>query len=99
MFKKFVVIMLVVSMLFVTIGCGSSKTIDGITYDTYGLLNKDDKQNPNIQYELVWGNIIWGCILVETIIAPVYFFGFSIWEPVGKKTCVPGQIPVPRKGV
>ena len=74
------------------VGCGSQKTIDGVTYDTYGLLDSDDKKNPNIQYEIVWGNVIWGAILFETIVAPIYFFGFSCFEPVGKKSGVKGEV-------
>ena len=73
-------------------GCGSTKVIDGVEYDTHGLFNKDEKKNQNIQYELVWGNIIWGAILCETVVAPIYFYGFSMWEPVGKKTGVVGQV-------
>lgn len=63
-------------------GCSSEKRIDGVTYETYGLLNKDDIKNPDIRYELVWGNIILACIFFETFIAPIYFFGFDIYEPV-----------------
>lgn len=74
------------------VGCARTKVIEGVEYDTYGLLNKDEKQSPNIQYELVWGNIIWGAILCETVVAPIYFFGFSIWEPVGKKSDIKGQV-------
>jgi len=55
-------------------------------------LNKDTKQNPNIEYELVWGNLIWGCVLVETIIAPVYFFGWSLWEPIGVKPKIKSEV-------
>jgi len=74
------------------VGCGDTKIIDGIEYDTYGLINDDEKKNPNIQYEVIWGNVVWGAILVETIVAPIYFFGFSLWEPVGKKTGEIGQV-------
>lgn len=73
-------------------GCADTKTICGATYDSYGLFNADDKKNPDIQYKLVVGNLIWGVILFETIIAPVYFFGFSIMEPVGQKAPVKGAI-------
>ena len=66
-------------------GCGDVKTIDGLTYDTYGLINESEKRNPDIEYELIIGNIVWSCILVETIVAPIYFIGFSMYEPVGKK--------------
>jgi len=73
-------------------GCGDTKKINGITYDTYGLLSESNKKNPNIRYELILGNVIWGIILCETIAAPIYFFGFSMWEPVGLDMGVKGQI-------
>lgn len=83
--KKFLCIIMCMFFLMCTIGCGDQKNIDGITYDTYGLFNKSEKKNPDIQYEIVVGNVIWSIILIETIVAPVYFLGFSIYEPVGKK--------------
>ena len=58
--------------------------IDGVKYDTYGILNADEKKNPNIEYRMVWGNLVWSLILCETIIAPFYFIGFSMYEPIGK---------------
>jgi len=79
-------------LLIVTTGCADRRTIDGVTYDTYGVLNKDEKKNEAVQYEVVWGNVVWGSILFSTVIAPVYFFGFSLWEPVGKKSAVRGQV-------
>ncbi len=79
-------------MVAVLAGCASTKTIDGVEYDTYGLLNEDEKRNPDVQYEIVWGNVFWGFLLCETLIAPVYFFGYSIKEPVGPKVHVKGQV-------
>jgi len=70
---------------FLLIGCGNSKIINGKKYGTYGLLNKESKMNPNIQYELIVGNVIWSAILCETIIMPIYFVGFDLYEPVGEK--------------
>jgi hypothetical protein len=37
-------------------------------------------------YEIIPGNVVWSVILIETIIAPVYFVGFSMFEPVRPKT-------------
>lgn len=80
--KKVMVVMLVLSLL--ALGCGDTKVIDGIKYDTYGLIDKEEKRNPDIEYKLITGNVVWGILLFETAIAPVYFFGFSLYEPVGK---------------
>lgn len=78
--KKFFTLLLL-SIILLMSGCANTKTIDGVTYDTYGFINEDSKKNPNIHYELSIGNVIWGIILVETVIAPIYFFGFSLYEP------------------
>lgn len=74
-------------------GCGNPRTICGTTYDTYGILNADDKKNPDIEYRVSWGSVILGIILFETIVAPVYFFGFDLFEPVGTKQKIKGAIP------
>ncbi len=93
--KKIMSILLVISFLFV-FGCGDSKVIKVpgntttgykyVEFDTYGLFNQNDKKNPKIRYRLIIGNVVWSVILVETIIAPIYFLGFSLYEPVGLKT-------------
>ncbi len=82
--KKILTSFLIVAILALSFtGCADRKTINGTEYDTYGLFDEGKKANPNIEYELVWGNIVWGVILVQTLIAPIYFFGFALWEPVG----------------
>ena len=82
--KRFVSLMLVVVLIFTFTACGSDKVINGKDYKTVGLLSSlvDEGKQPGIKYEIIWGNIIWGVILIETIIAPIYFFGFSCAEPV-----------------
>ena len=77
--------MLTVILVFGMMACGSTKVIEGVEYDTYGLINKNDNRNPDVKYKIIIGNIIWSTILVGTIVAPIYFLGFSIYEPVGKK--------------
>ena len=84
--KKALNIGMVVLIVLCLTGCGDTKVIKGVRYDTYGLFNKDDKQNENIEYQVIVGNVVWSCILVETVIAPIYFLGFSLYEPVGVKS-------------
>lgn len=86
MFKKtmsWLLSIILILMLFVT-GCGNTKVIRGVEYDTYGLFSLN-KANENVEYKIIIGNVIFGIILFETIVAPVYFFGFSLYEPVGEK--------------
>ena len=94
-FKKFVATLACVSMLFMSTaltGCGDTKVIDGVEYDTYGLINRSDKYNPNIRYEAIVGNVVWSILLVP--IGTVYFLGFSVMEPVAKKSdnFIPGKV-------
>jgi major membrane immunogen (membrane-anchored lipoprotein) len=75
--------------------CGADeKTIEGITYGTYGIVNKEEMRNPNIQYEISGWSIFWSVIFCETIIVPVYFIGWDLYQPVTKKDAnwVPGQV-------
>lgn len=78
--------MVIAFLFFLSIlsACGDTKVIDGVEYDTYGLLNQNEKKNPLIEYEIIVGNVIWSIILIETIVFPVYFIGFSLFEPVDK---------------
>ena len=78
-------IILIVAVVFSIVGCGNKKTIQGVEYDTYGLLNQDEWKSSEVKYRIIVGNLIWGIILIETIFAPIYFFGFSLFEPVGVK--------------
>lgn len=93
--KLLLVALLVISILS---ACGSDKVINGKKYETIGLVNilvNDSSiiqpKNPNIQYEIIWGNVIWGAILFGTVIGPIYFFGFSMFEPVGQKLVEPKE--------
>jgi hypothetical protein len=83
---KIIAILLTLSLLIVS--CGGDMIIDGKKVETYGLLSVDPTvssvKQPGIRYEIIWGNVILGCLLFETIIVPVYVFGFSLFEPVGK---------------
>jgi hypothetical protein len=80
--KKIIISLILVISLFV-IGCADNKVIDGKTYKPYGFITKSEIRNPNIEYEIVFGNVVWSVLLAHTIVAPVYFAGFSLWEPVG----------------
>ena len=86
---KTIAIILTITMLtlivLTNVGCGHNKEIEGKVYGTYWLLNESDMKNPDIQYRLIIGNVIWSCVLVETIIFPIYFIGFSLYEPINNR--------------
>ncbi len=78
-------IALVVALGLLVGACGHPKVINDTYYPTYGLFNQASSSSSKVCYELSVGNVIWSIILVETVIFPVYFIGWSIMNPVGLK--------------
>lgn len=66
-------------------GCGKPLEVGSQTYPTVGLFNQDQRSK-NVCYEVSVGNVIWSIILIESVIFPVYFIGWSIQNPVRVKT-------------
>ena len=91
--RRLIVLVLITSLL--AVGCGKSMVIDGVERKPVGLINKNvgnlttSNYSLDVQYDVCWGNVIWGVLLIETIIAPIYFFGFSMFNPVGKMPPIP----------
>lgn len=65
--------------------CADEKTIDGVTYRPYGLLNQETCKNDSVQYEISGWAVASGIVFFECIIPPIYTFGYNLWEPVGLK--------------
>jgi len=84
-FKRFLAVKLVVTLALLSTACGGAK-INGVYYDSYGMANEQSHRNPNINYELSPGSVLWGIVLFETIIAPVYIIGWDLYTPVALKT-------------
>ena len=80
--KKLVALVVVICLTLA--GCASSKNINGTYYDTVGFATLD-KKDSCVHYDFVVGNLIWSIILFETIVTPVYFLGWSIYELIGEK--------------
>ena len=59
------------------------KTINGVTYDTYGLMSEGDVRNDDIEYELSVPSIILAVVFSVTVFVPIYQVGWNIYEPVG----------------
>lgn len=64
--------------------CAQPKTIDRQVVQPYGLFNPEDK-NENIEYKVSMGSVIVGALSFETIVVPVYIFGWNLYEPIAKK--------------
>ena len=85
--KKIIACIIIASLL---AGCGAPLDVtqaDGSTktYPTYGFFNQKTEKSDKMCYEVSVGNVVWSIILFETVIAPVYFIGFSLYNPTGPK--------------
>lgn len=73
-------------------GCGDDKRVcigedgkDCHTFQQYGLFDEGKLMNPDVEYDVVIGNVVWSVLLVHTIAAPVILVGWYLYEPVGPK--------------
>lgn len=82
--KKFLFLIAAVSVLFFS-SCAEEKTIDGVTYRPYGLINESTCKNDSIQYEVSGEAVVAGIIFSEFIVPPIYVFGYNLYEPIGLK--------------
>jgi len=91
MYKK---VLVLITALFFFSACADSMTLPTTNgehvkrYDSVGLFNTLNKAD-HVCYSVIVGNAIWSIILVETVVFPVYFIGWSILEPVGLKKDMP----------
>jgi hypothetical protein len=85
--KKVICLLLAVFLLCVS--CGHNLVCANKEYKTVGLFTQYSVPR-EVTYEPIWGNVFWGLFLFPTWVAPIYFFGFSLYEPV---SCTP-QYPV-----
>lgn len=81
--KNSLVLALTLSLLLAS--CGRPLQVNERTYPTYGFLNESNSRSKNVCYEVSIGNVIWSVILFETIIAPIYFIGWSLFNPIRMK--------------
>lgn len=80
--KQLISMILIATMLS---ACGTPIDYAGKHYPTVGVVNQADQKSEKMCYEVSVGNVIWSIILIETIVAPIYFVGWSLWNPVGPK--------------
>jgi hypothetical protein len=88
---KTAAVLCAVLMLTLSMGCGDGQVINGEYHDTYGLFNAPSNKDPDVCYRAIVGNIVWSVIGIETVILPVYFIGFSMYEPIPDEDCTPYQ--------
>lgn len=96
---------LIFCFLTVTLGCANEKTvcipvqtathkvmtdtkIGCYTFKPVGLINMDDR-NPDVNYNLSVGNIVWSTLFCYTIVVPVVLVGYYLWEPDQPKLTMP----------
>lgn len=93
--KKISLISLALAATMTLTACGAeNKVISGVEYGTYGLVNDDEVSNPNIHYEVSGWSVFWSIVLAETVVAPIYFIGWDLYQPIAQKdpSWVRGQV-------
>lgn len=60
-------------------GCGNGQ-VQGVEYKSYGFVNEESVKNPNVHYEISASSVIWGIILSETIVIPLYIVGWDLYK-------------------
>lgn len=80
--KKLFLILVTALML---VACADEKTINGVTYRPYGLLNESTCKNDSVEYEISMAAVISSVLFCEVIVPPIYSVGYNLWEPVGLK--------------
>ncbi len=66
--------------------CQTSGTVNGKSYEAYGILNQESVKDPGIVYEPSARNVILGIVFIETIFVPVNVVGWNLWVPVRAAT-------------
>lgn len=75
----------IVALSLLLAGCGTYSTPEARPYQSYGPFNASTYKSKNVCYEVSAWSIIWGIVLVETIVAPIYFFGYNLYNPTRLK--------------
>jgi len=80
-------LLLLASMLFQSCADNKELVIKGKvqTVEPYGWADVNEVKNPDVNYKLCVGNVIWSLILSETFIVPIWLTGWQIYEPVSTK--------------
>jgi len=89
--KKIVNLIAASALVLALSGCAEDRTICGTKYQAYGLFNPE-KKNPKVDYEVSIGSIVVGAIFIESIIVPIYVFGWDLFEPTHPVGNAPGVV-------
>ena len=65
------------------------KSDTSVLVQCYGLFDENKLKNENVEYEMSAGNLILSIIFFETIIVPIQYVGYYLYEPVGLKNTKP----------
>ena len=77
--------MLAIATVLLVSSCADEKTINGVTYRPYGLINEATCKNDSVQYEVSGWAVFSGIVFCEVIAPPIYVFGYNLYEPIGLK--------------
>ena len=84
--KKIVLLILLVSVVFMTMGCDPVRLYDkeaqkSVDVEYYGVFNKEVMRE-DVVYQVSPAAVICSIIFVETVVVPVVLIGWNLYEPV-----------------
>jgi thioredoxin-related protein len=83
---KKILLSIVIALSLSLTACGADeKKIDNVMYQPYGIVNEDAIKDSNIIYEMSYWLIFWSIVFSETLVVPIYFIGWDLWQPISKK--------------
>lgn len=65
--------------------CSTYVAPEARPYQSYGPFNEGTYKSEKVCYEVSGWSVFWGIILIETLIGPIYFFGYDLYNPVRLK--------------
>lgn len=68
--------------------CSNPRVLDGKVYDSYGFLNEQSLRSRNVCYSISPAAIILTIVFAETILVPIYFVGFDLFDPIRLKKSI-----------
>jgi hypothetical protein len=85
--KRLIAMMMVVVMLG---ACGRPATLQpegkpAREYPTIGIFSSASQKSSSVCYEVSIGNVVWSILLLESVVFPLYFIGWSLYNPVSLK--------------
>ena len=86
--KTLTAMVVILALVIATTSCGGAlKPVNPMNaYPSYGIFDDDTNKSKNVCYKMSPMSVVLSIIFIETVIIPVYFVGWDLWDPFRMKT-------------